>query len=71
MSVGDEMFRRIQSTARSAAAKTGRSAPTQEYLTRHTLESFLDRLTRTTHAEDFVFYADGWVMPGLVGAVAG
>lgn len=48
------MFRRLQSAARSAAAKTGQGAPTQEYLIRHTLESFLDRLTRTAHAEDFV-----------------
>ncbi|MFT3970155.1 MAG: nucleotidyl transferase AbiEii/AbiGii toxin family protein [Micropruina sp.] len=54
MSVGDEVFRRIQSAARSAAAKAGTVAPTQEYLIRHTLESFLDRLTRTAHAEDFV-----------------
>ena len=54
MSVGDEVFRRIQSAARSAAAKAGTGAPTQEYLIRHTLESFLDRLTRTAHAEDFV-----------------
>ncbi len=50
MSVGDEVFRRTQSAARSAAAKAG----TGEYLIRHTLESFLDRLTRTAHAEDFV-----------------
>ncbi|MFT3875327.1 MAG: nucleotidyl transferase AbiEii/AbiGii toxin family protein [Propioniciclava sp.] len=54
MSVGDEVFRRIQSAARSAAAKAGTGAPTQEYLIRHTLESFLDRLTHTAHAEDFV-----------------
>lgn len=54
MSAGDEVFRRIQSAARSAAAKIGTGAPTQEYLIRHTLESFLDRLTRTAHAEDFV-----------------
>lgn len=54
MSVGDEVFRRLQSAARSAAAKAGTGAPTQEYLIRHTLESFLDRLTRTAHAEDFV-----------------
>lgn len=54
MSVSDEVFRRIQSAARSAAVKAGAGAPTQEYLIRHTLESFLDRLTRTTHAEDFV-----------------
>lgn len=54
MSVGDEVFRRIQSAARSAATRTGTGAPTQEYLIRHMLESFLDRLTRTAHAEDFV-----------------
>ncbi|MGD7705444.1 nucleotidyl transferase AbiEii/AbiGii toxin family protein [Propionibacteriaceae bacterium Y2014] len=52
--MGEEVFRRIQSAARSAAANTGTGAPTQEYLIRHTLESFLDRLTRTAHAEDFV-----------------
>lgn len=54
MSSGDAVFRRIQSLARSTAAKSGTGAPTQEYLIRHTLESFLDRLTRTSHAEDFV-----------------
>jgi hypothetical protein len=54
VSTGDEVFRRIQSAARSAAAEAGTGAPTQEYLIRHTLESFLDRLTRTAHAEDFV-----------------
>jgi hypothetical protein len=54
VSAGDEVFRRIQSAARSTAAKTGTTAPTQEYLIRHTLESFLDRLTRTPHAGDFV-----------------
>lgn len=48
------MFRQIQSVARSAAAQSGTGAPTQEYLIRHTLESFLDRLTRTSHADDFV-----------------
>ena len=54
MSVGDEAFRRILSAARSAAARAGTGAPAQEYLIRHMLESFLDRLTRTAHAEDFV-----------------
>ena len=54
MSHGDTVFRRIQSAARSAAANGGSGAPTQEYLIRHTLESFLDRLTRTSHAGDFV-----------------
>jgi hypothetical protein len=54
VSSGDDVFRRIQSVARSTAAKSGTSAPTQEYLIRHTLESFLDRLTRTSHVGDFV-----------------
>jgi Nucleotidyl transferase AbiEii toxin, Type IV TA system len=54
VSSGDAVFRRIQSAARSTAAKTRSSAPTQEYLIRHTLESFLDRLTRTSHVGDFV-----------------
>jgi len=51
---GDAVFRRLQTAARSAAANSGTGAPTQEYLVRHTLESFLDRLTRTPHAGDFV-----------------
>lgn len=54
MSSGDAVFRRLQAAARSAAANSGTGAPTQEYLIRHTLESFLDRLTRTSHAGDFV-----------------
>lgn len=54
MTTGDEIFRRLQSAARSTASKEGTAAPTQEYLTRHVLESFLDRLTRTPHAEDFI-----------------
>jgi len=54
VSFGDAVFRRIQAIARSAAANSGNGAPTQEYLIRHTLESFLDRLTRTSHAGDFV-----------------
>lgn len=54
MNDGDAVFRRLQATARSTAATTGTRAPTQEYLSRHVLESFLHRLTRTSHAEDFV-----------------
>jgi hypothetical protein len=54
MSAGEETHRRIQAAARSVADKTGAPAPTQEYLIRHLLESFLDRLTRTVHADDFV-----------------
>lgn len=54
MNGGEEVFRRIQATARSTAATSGTRAPTQEYLIRHVLESFLDRLTRTDHSESFV-----------------
>lgn len=54
MALGDDAFRRLQAAARSTAARTGTAAPTQEYLTRHLLESFLDRLTRTQHAKNFV-----------------
>ncbi|GHC95337.1 hypothetical protein GCM10007079_46930 [Nocardiopsis terrae] len=54
MTSGDEVFRQIQKKARAASATEGRPAPTAEYLTRHALESFLDRLTRTAHKDDFV-----------------
>ncbi|WP_058613249.1 nucleotidyl transferase AbiEii/AbiGii toxin family protein [Microbacterium testaceum] len=50
---GGEIFRTVQALARSGAAN-GAPAATQEYLLRHALESFLARLTRTPHAEDFV-----------------
>lgn len=54
MSTGDEVFGQIQSMARSVADREGRPAPTAEYLTRHGLESFLDRLSRTGHRDNFV-----------------
>lgn len=54
MTTGAQVFGLIQAAARSAAARSGVATPTQEYLTRHVLESFLDRLTRTAHAEDYV-----------------
>lgn len=54
MSDGDETFRRLQAIARSASAQSGVATPTQEYLTRHLIESFLERLTRTVHNRDFV-----------------
>ena len=66
MSAGDEIFRRIQSVARASAAHSGTGAPTQEYLIRHTLESFLDRLTRTSHADHFVL--KGGVLLAAYGA---
>ena len=66
MSTGDVVFRRIQAIARSTAAKSGTGAPTHEYLIRHTLESLLDRLTRTSHAGDFVL--KGGVLLAAYGA---
>lgn len=66
MSTGEVVFSRIQAIARSTAAKSGTGAPTQEYLIRHTLESFLDRLTRTPHAGDFVL--KGGVLLAAYGA---
>jgi hypothetical protein len=59
VSSGEVVFRRIQAIARSTATKSGTGAPTQEYLIRHTLESFLDRLTRTSHAGAFVLKGGG------------
>ncbi len=51
---GEEAFRRIQGLARANAARTGRGAPTQEYLIRHSLESLLDRLSRSQYVDSFV-----------------
>lgn len=51
---GDEVFSALQAKARSSASKTGQPAPTQEYLIRHLLESFVDRLIRIGHRDDFV-----------------
>ncbi|XBH21339.1 nucleotidyl transferase AbiEii/AbiGii toxin family protein [Jonesiaceae bacterium BS-20] len=50
----NDVYRQLQSAARSASARHGIPAPTEEYLIRHALESFLDRLNRTPHAGDFV-----------------
>lgn len=66
MSAGDAVFRQVQAAARSMAARGGSNAPTQEYLIRHTLESFLDRLTRTSHRGDFVL--KGGVLLAAYGA---
>jgi hypothetical protein len=54
MTDGEAVFRQIQNKARSDGAKEGRPTPTAEYLTRHALDSFLDRLTRTKHKDSFV-----------------
>ena len=66
MTTGEAEFRQLQAAARSIAAKSGSNAPTQEYLIRHTLESFLDRLTRTPHSRDFVL--KGGVLLAAYGA---
>ena len=49
MTSGEEVFRQLQRIARSEGMKSGKPAPTAEYLTRHGLESFLERLMRTEH----------------------
>jgi hypothetical protein len=51
---GDEVYSQLQRLARAEAGRTGASPPTAEYLTRHALESFLDRLARTEHHDDFI-----------------
>jgi hypothetical protein len=63
--MGADVYRQLQSAARSSAAKLGVPAPTEEYLIRHALESFLDRLNRTLHARDFVL--KGGVLLGAYG----
>lgn len=62
---GNGVYRRLQSAARSVAAKRGVPAPTEEYLIRHSLESSLDRLNRTSHARNFVL--KGGVLLGAYG----
>lgn len=54
MTRGEEVFKSLQVKARSTASRTGGPAPTQEYLVRHLLESFLGRLSGTEHGQDFV-----------------
>ncbi|GGO73371.1 nucleotidyl transferase AbiEii/AbiGii toxin family protein [Nocardioides deserti] len=48
------VFRELQSAAKAATRDGGRPVGTQEYLVRHALESFLDRLSQTPHGDDFV-----------------
>lgn len=50
----EEVYRQLQAAARSATRTGNRPVGTQEYLVRHALESFLDRLNQTTHGDDFV-----------------
>lgn len=54
MTRGDQIFNQIQKKARTDGVEARRQPPTAEYLTRHALESFLDRLTQTGHGKDFV-----------------
>ena len=54
MTRGEDVFKALQARARSTASRNGGPTPTQEYLIRHVLESFLDRLSRTEHGQDFV-----------------
>nr|WP_306237871.1 nucleotidyl transferase AbiEii/AbiGii toxin family protein [Ornithinimicrobium sp. HY1745] len=56
----------MRAAAQSARDKTGKPAPTQELLTRHVLESFLDRLSRTEHAQDFIL--KGGILLAVYGA---
>lgn len=63
MTTGDQTFRRLQSLARSTAAKQRTAAPTQELLTRHLLEPFLHRLTLTPHQGDFIL--KGGIAPDM------
>ena len=49
---GDEVFRQLQRQAHESR-KTDAPVATGELVTRHALESFLDRLHRTPHGKDF------------------
>lgn len=50
---GDQILRQLQRQAQ-ASRKTDAPVATGELVTRHALESFLDRLQRTAHGQDFV-----------------
>lgn len=65
MSRSDEIFREIQNRARADARLTGKPTPTAAYLIRHGLESFLARLAKTEHADDFVL--KGGILIGVYG----
>lgn len=65
MTLGDEIFTEIQKRARRNAAATGKPTPTAEYVTRHGLESFLARLAKTAHANDFIL--KGGILVGVYG----
>ena len=50
---GDEVFRQLQRQAHESR-KTDAPVATGELVTRHALESFLDRLRRSPHGKDFI-----------------
>ncbi len=50
---GDRVLRQLQRQAQESR-KTGIPVTTSELVTRHALESFLDRLQKTEHGKDFV-----------------
>ena len=66
MTRGQEVLHAIQRKARDDSVAARRQPPTAEYLTRHALESFLDRLTQTNHGKDFVL--KGGVLLAAYGA---
>jgi hypothetical protein len=51
---GQRVFLELQRLARAEGRSSGRPTATQDYVTRHILESFLGRLSTTGHAKDFV-----------------
>ena len=63
---GEDVFRQRQLMARSDGSGAGKPAPTSGSLTRHGPESFLDRLTRAPHAQDFVL--KGGILLAVYGA---
>lgn len=54
MTTSEQVYRLIQRQTRNAARADGTRPNVEEQLTRHALESFLERLTRTRHADSFV-----------------
>jgi hypothetical protein len=54
MTTSEQVYRLIQRQTRNAARADGTRPNVEEQFTRHALESFLERLTRTRHADSFV-----------------
>lgn len=54
MTSPEEVYRTIQRATRSTARERGIRPNVEENLTRHAMECFLDRLSRTNHADAFV-----------------